>query len=287
MKSSVAVIGLVCVAGAFVLFNCASVASNEQKAEIAGSALPASLEDLYPPRSSAPTYLLNMYGLARTLSGTVGDVLEGDMENARSNFEAFKKAYTDNSALIPEWQAWYPIEPVERLGAAIASADPAKIMPAADEVGSVCHSCHLTYMAPVQHKFRWDDFAGIAVTDPLSGEQVSFARLMLMMSTNFDGIAGDLAQGQKENALSQFAGFSARFEAMANACTICHESERHYYVSEDISDLIAGLQGELSKPEVDMGIVGKLIQSIGQESCSKCHLVHIPAAYSQQATVKH
>ncbi len=287
MKSRVAIIVLVCVTGALLLFTYAAVTSTDQKAATSAAVLPSSLDNLYPPVNPAPVYLLGMYGLARPFSGMVCDVLENDMENALSNFEAFRKAYVENSALVPEWQPMYAMDPVDQLGAAITTGDPSKIMPAVDALGRVCHGCHVAKMVPVQQKFRWDSFAGFALTDPLSGADVSFAQLMLMMETNFDGIASNLQQGQKENALAQFAGFNARFQAMADACVICHDSERHYYVSEDITGLISNLQVELSKPAVDMATVGGLLQSIGQESCSKCHLVHIPAAYGQQMMEMH
>jgi len=287
MKSSVAVIGLVCLVGASIILIAACSNGTGHQAESPKLALPASLNDYYPPKNPAPAYLLAMLDLAKPFSGMVCDALEGDIGNARSNFELFKKAYIENSTVIPEWKQKYPMEPIQQLGAVIKSGDPSKIMPAVDAVGAVCHSCHVTYMAPVHQKYRWDDFGDILLTDPLSGQDVSYAGLMLMMQTNFDGIANDIGQGQHENALRQFAGFKERFQAVSEACMICHDTERHYFVSDEITDLISDLQAVLNKSEVDMGQVGGLLQTIGNESCSKCHLVHIPAAYGQQNMKAH
>jgi hypothetical protein len=156
-----------------------------------------------------------------------------------------------------------------------------------ESVGAVCHSCHQAHMPRVQQKYRWGNFGDIALTDPLSKQDVSFAQLMLMIQTNFEGITNDLAQGQDAEAAQQLAGFQARFQEMSEACGKCHDSERLYYISADITELISGLQTELARPTVDPTAVGELLLTIGQESCSKCHLVHIPAAYSQQLSDPH
>lgn len=283
MKTSVVVIGLVCVAVAsFVVTSTRATDPRQGEATEIG-ALPPSLDGFYPPMSPVPAYLFAMLELSRPLSGVVADIQEGDLASAQSNFETFKKAYERTSELIPEWKDRFPVEPITRLGDALSTGNPGAIMPVLEAVGKDCHSCHVTFMATVQHKFRWSDFGNLTITDPLSGQDVSFARLMLMLQTNFTGITNDLAKGSQEGAREQFAGFSARFEAMAGACMTCHVTERLYYVSPDITGMITALQAELGKSTVDMASVGKLMQSIGEESCSKCHLVHIPAAYAQQA----
>lgn len=287
MKSSVVVVGALCLAGALVLLISAGVDGSSQQEASVKVTEPASLANFYPPKSHAPTYLLSMLRLSQPLSSMVCDLLENDVENARLNFETFKKAYIENSEMVPEWKSMYPLEPVEQLGAAITSGDMSKIMPATDAVGAVCHTCHVTNMVPVQLKYRWENFGDIVMTDPLSEQDVSYARLMLMLETNFQGIGNNAAQGQNENALRQLAGFNARFQAMSESCMICHDSERHYYVSKDITDKISALEAELSKPQIDMGAVGGLLKFIGNESCAKCHLVHIPAAYGQQLAKMH
>lgn len=287
MKVRVMVIGLVFLAGALVILSNVGVIGTSQKAEASAVALPASLEQYYPPKNPAPAYLLAMVDLGRSFSGMICDVLENDMENAQSNFEKFRKAYNEISFMIPEWKEKYPMSPIEQMRAALASGDPSKIMPAAESIGAACHNCHLTLMAPVQQKYRWGNFSDIILTDPLSGQDASFAQLMLMMETNFEGVANDLGQGQQEAALKQFEGFRARFQEMTNACDICHDTERYYFISKDITNMLSGLQSELSKPQCDTEIVSGYLQSIGQESCSKCHLVHIPAAYGQQAFKVH
>lgn len=287
MKSRVAVISSVCLAAAFALLISGSENRAGQPADNSSLALPASLTQYYPPNTPAPAYLLAMHDLARPFSGVICDVQENDLENARQNFRAFREIYADVAGMIPEWSSAYPTEPLAVLESALAGGDPAAIMPAVAAVGAVCHNCHVQTMAPTQQRYRWDRFGDIALTDPLSGKDVSFPELMLMMEVSFQGIANNLAQEQPERARAQFTGFEARFAEVAEACTFCHETKRTYFVSEDITGTIANLRSELEKSEIDGNVVEGLMQSIGQESCAKCHLVHIPAAYGQQMAETH
>ncbi|NMC43440.1 MAG: hypothetical protein GYA46_05930 [candidate division Zixibacteria bacterium] len=244
--------------------------------------LPVSLAKFYPPENRAPVYYLAMHELAMPFSGVMADVMEQDMANARAGYEKFKEQYVRVAAMVPEWQALFPLQPVDDLGTALASGDPGKIMASGDAVGRVCHQCHLTATAPAQQVYRWDKFGDIAVPDPLSKRDVDFAMLMRMMEGNFAGIAGDLQQGQVENARMAFQGFDARFQAMAGTCELCHETERRYFVDPDIAAARKQLGEALNGASIDPAATGKLMETIGRESCAKCHLVHVPAAYAQQ-----
>lgn len=282
MKANIVVVGLVCLAAAVVFLTLADSVGTTPRPGITATALPASLANFYPPKSPAPAYFLAMHDLSRPFSGIVCDVFENDMANAQANFEAFKKAYLDVSNMVPEWKQDYPLEPLDKVEKALATGDPSKIMPAMEEMGKVCHVCHLATMGPVQQVYRWNRFDDIVITDPLSGQDMGYANFMLMIETSFTGLGVDLAQGQRENARKQLAGFKARFETMADGCIVCHDTERKYYVDSEITDMISRLGLELDKKEIDAKAVGDLMQSIGQESCGKCHLVHIPPAYAQQ-----
>jgi cytochrome c556 len=264
-----------------------AVAGENQKAETINKSVPASLDAYYPPQSPAPAYLLAMMNMERPFSAMVNDIFENDLANAKADFQAFKKSYIDISGMVPEWKQDFPLQPVEELGVALETGDPKKIMPAVEKAGKNCHPCHVTYMAPVQQKYAWDQFRGISVTDPLSGQEVNYADLMQMLNTNFAGLGADVMQGQRQKAQTQLEGFNARFQAMADACMDCHDSERKYYVDESVKSVIANLQLELNKPEINAEAVGGLMDTIGKESCGKCHLVHIPAAYGQQLMGAH
>jgi cytochrome c556 len=246
------------------------------------SALPASLENLYPPGAAAPLFLISKIEMATRFSGIVGDLFENDPVNAQKNYETFRQQYIGMATMVPEWRDGFPLAPVDELGSALSSGDQPLVMKALEGVGAVCHSCHLDNMARVQQKYHWGDFSGLALTDPVTGEEVSFARLMLAIQFNMAGVGIDLEQGQKENAQKQLAGFKARFAVFKETCQACHDSERKYFVDASIDGMVDRLAAQLEQATPDPKAVGELLHGIGQESCSKCHLVHIPAAYAQE-----
>jgi cytochrome c556 len=243
--------------------------------------LPASLDDLYPPRAKEPVYLLKMIGLAESFGGILGDLFENDLPNALENFQKFKAQYGELSGLVPEWKSSYPPGPVEELGASLKARDRGQVLAAVKKMGGVCTACHVENIARVQFRYGWPDFSEIRAKDPLTGEEVNLGQLMVFLDANFSGIAADLEQGQAENAQKQFQGFKARFETLAGTCQECHgQDERKYYVDSNVRAMVEelGQAAAESSPEK----AGKLVMGIGMESCHKCHLVHHPAAFAQQ-----
>ena len=245
------------------------------------STLPPSLDNYYPPKAPAPVYLLNMIELTTSFSGIVSDLLENDLENSREDYEKFREKYSEISASIPEWKDLSPMAPIDELGEAMKSGDPGRIMPAVEKAGEICNGCHMQHMPLVQQKYHWGDFDRISVTDPLSGQEVSFGQLMLMMDANMAGVGLDVEQGQKEHAMIQAQGLEARFGALKEACSACHTSERKYYVDEDVFGMLARIKLALEAEQPDPGAIGGILNGIGEEGCFKCHLVHIPAAYAR------
>lgn len=259
---------------------------NEQPAESRlelkqGDSLPAALDDLYPPRAKEPIFLIKMIGLTESFGGILSDLSENDLPNALANFQKFKAQYGELSGLVPEWKSLYPSAPVEELGFSLKAGDQNKVLAAVEKVGGVCTACHVENMARVQYRYGWPDFSKIRAKDPLTGEEVNLHELMIFLDINFTGIGANIEQGQAENAQKQFQGFKARFETMAGTCQECHaQDERKYYVDDSVRVMMEELGKAVagSSPER----AGKIVMGIGMESCHKCHLVHIPAAFAQK-----
>jgi len=261
------------------------VKSKPKAAEIVAP-LPASLDNYFPPKAEQPAYLFRMLGMGKPFSAIAVDIFENDIKNVRANFENFKTQYLEVSKLIPEWESYFPLEPVNELGMSLKTGDQGKVMAAIQKVGKVCSDCHIATMPQAQQKYHWGDFQGIRVTDPLTQQEVNYQQLMLFIDASFTGIEVDVEQGQIENARRQFQGFRARFQAMEKTCMNCHDSERRYYVDKSVKAMLDRLGQALHASPVDPGQVGKLYQGIGMESCFKCHLVHVPAAVAQQKMAK-
>lgn len=260
----------------------ATPSSTKASVRSAPAPLPTSLEALYPPKAPNPVFLLSMFEMNKSLTGIVVDLFEGDLDHVKTNFEKFKTQYLATSKLVPEWQKeYYPLKPVEELGTSLQTNDRGQVMAAIGNTGMVCHHCHSANMVKVQQKYHWPDFKIIAVPDPLTNQGVDYPTFMQYLNANFTGIGVDLEQGQVENAQKQFQGFKARFQALKESCGSCHDTERKYYVDEGVQSLIDKLGQALEASSLDPKLVGELSQGIGMESCAKCHLVHLPAAYAK------
>lgn len=244
-------------------------------------ALPAALDALYPPKSEQPVFTMGMMGMAMALEAAMADLFEGDKENAKKGFEAFAAQYAKNRELVPEWSSSFPQAPVDEFGKAIASGDPGKVMPAVGMLGAVCHDCHSRRMVAVQHKYHWKDASGFEAKDPVTGQPIGYLQLMQHLGGSFAAIGSNLQQGQKEAAVKQLDAFKARFELLEEACVECHDSERKYYVDESVKSVIDDLAKEVAKDAPDPARVQQLSMSIGEQSCFRCHLVHMPAALSK------
>jgi cytochrome c556 len=243
---------------------------------------PSSLDSLYPPQTEQPEYLFRKLGMSTFLFGIVADLLEKDVQNLKTSYENFRVHYIEISKLVPEWEKAFPLSPVDELGEAIEGGDQEKVMGVFEKLGKVCHDCHVVNMAKVQQKYRWMDFSEIKVKDPLSEEELDFTRLKQSLNTNFSGILIDVEQGQGENAQKHLQDFKARFQVLKDTCEDCHGTdERKYYADENIQTLIDEMGKALSSSPIDPKAVRELAMGIGMDSCTKCHLVHVPAAYAK------
>ena len=266
----------------FTMAQSQKVVKSSSKTANSITPIPASLDTFFPPQANQPVYLFRMLGMNRSFTGVVVDLFENDIVNARANFEAFKTQYLEISKLVPEWENYFPAEPLNELGRALQTGDQGLVLAVFKQVGEVCSNCHIPNMPKVQHKYFWGDFQSIRITDPLTNREVDNQQLMQFIDASFTGIEVDVQQGQIENAQRHFQDFRTRFQAMEETCINCHDTERHYYIDENVKSMIDKLGQELSSSPVDPNTVGKLSQRIGMESCFKCHLVHVPAAAAQK-----
>lgn len=244
---------------------------------------PSVLDAMYPPQTEMPVYQMQMMEMAVPMSGILVNLLENDMENVMPNFEFFKAKYTELSKVVPEWEDQYPMGPVNELGEALSSGDQGQVMASFEKLGQVCHDCHVSNMVKVQQKYYWLDFKGVEITDPLTNEYINFPKLMQNFDLSFVGMMVDLQEGQLENALKHFEGFNARFQTLKDTCGDCHGTiERKYYVDDEIQGMIDNLGQAIKNPaSLNQEQMQELMMGIGMESCTKCHLVHIPAAYTK------
>jgi cytochrome c556 len=266
-----------------VLTESVTIEASPQAAPATVTSLPASLDGLYPPKAQRPVLLLAMHGLNAALAGIAVDISENDRAGAMTNFESFEKQYRDTAHLVPEWESWYPTKPVEELGKIVAGGNPGEVMAAVGKVGAVCHHCHLATMVPAQLKYHWPDFGAISVQDPVTGAELDYAAFMQMLNASLVGVGMDLGQAQPENARAQLAALRSRMGTLRESCDACHDTPRAYFVDERVDSLLVDMDRALDAAATDPATVTTLTRRIGEESCHRCHLVHMPAAYSTPA----
>lgn len=255
---------------------------NKQLKELVGP-LPASLDNYFPPKTQGPVWLLEMFALASPLEGIEVDLQQGDMAGVKANYTAFKTQYTKMAEMVPEWKAHFPMAPVDALGKALESGDPGQVGPAMGQVGQVCGSCHLVNQTKAFAKYHWNDFAAIKLTDPVSTASFAWVDYMRAMAGAFTGISNDLQQGQVDNARKNFDAFSARIKGLEKeGCAKCHNTPRTYFVDSGSLAMVDKLGQAIKASPPDAKAIAELSGAIGNETCMKCHLVHVPAAATRQ-----
>jgi len=242
---------------------------------------PASLENFYPPKSPAPVFQIGMIELAGAMTAIGVNLFEGDFANAGKQYENFRAKYSEISKMIPEWADRYPMAPVDKLGEALKGGKQEEVMAAIGEVDQVCGRCHVASATKVQHKYHWPDTRDMMIDDPVTGQTVPYRQFMHFLAMSFEGIAVDLQEGQPENAARLHGDFNRRFQTLRESCGNCHTTDRKYYVDESVQGMIAELGQAIASPTPDPQRIQNLSMGIGQESCFKCHLVHMPAALSK------
>lgn len=239
---------------------------------------PASLDNFYPPLADGPLYMFRMMDLNNSFVAVINDAMTDDHENALAGLENFRKEYLEISNLVPEWKDYYPGEPLEKFSEAVRTGDPGQLMPMIEELGKVCHQCHISTMTAVAYKYHWGDFGSIAMDDPFRGGTMNYKALMQYLNAGLAGIGNELRQEQKQEALGQYQVFNAAFQIMKGTCRQCHQLEREYYVDQGVQTMIDRLGIVLNSTEINMDEVGDYLGAIGTESCFNCHLVHLPAS---------
>jgi cytochrome c556 len=265
----------------------AALENNAKELEELAGPPPQFLDRLYPPQAPSPVLFLEMTKLGGAMEGLLADMFEQDFANLPGDMDRFKAQYNKlRDEVTPEWQELYPLEPITALEQALATQDPAKIMPAVGDVGEVCGKCHGLYMVKVQQKYHWPDWEEVKFTNPLTKQDQPVGDFMLGMGVNFNAIGHNLQQGQLENARKNFQAFNAQFDAMRKGCGTegCHDpdTERAYFVDKSVQNDINALGKALESTPPDAQAIPGLMQKIGQESCGECHLVHLPAASAQE-----
>lgn len=239
--------------------------------------LPSSLDQYY--KTQPPEYLIKKWELAESAQGIIMYFQQGDLVNAKKSFTAFSKEYKDIADMVPEWRKYYDPKPVENLGTALDSGNASAISGAVGGVAENCNKCHTEYMPAVWNHYNWKNFNDVMISTP-EGQLPWTAAKFKYLVIGFDGIGLNIEKRDQTGAQQSFNLFRSMFSNMTAACNSCHATEPRYYVSEDIQAMISDMgadiaSGNLSRAE-------EIRQTIGMESCYRCHVLHVPAQLAKE-----
>ncbi len=116
------------------------------KIPVPNTPLPKSLDNFFPPKATGPICLFQMLELGEDFLSIPVDLSENDPQNASAHFEKFKAQYEETGKMVPEWEPFFQMYPVNSLEAALKSGDQKEVNAAIANMGQVCENCHLVNM---------------------------------------------------------------------------------------------------------------------------------------------
>ncbi|VVB96067.1 Cytochrome C' [uncultured archaeon] len=239
--------------------------------------LPDSLDNWFETKTpwGQPLYLFRMYELGGPMMGVLVNTQQDDMTNAKISYQIFKNEYRNSSKMVPEWRRYYDLEAVDKVGNALEAGDKNQILASMDVVFQTCAKCHVATKTKVFAKYNWKDLKDVKMktVNPEQPEAPWTEAKAKYLVTGFDGTIVNARENQQEAANKSFQQFKTMFLYMKDACSSCHDTERRYYVSDDVMALVSKAEGEISSG--DLTSASNTMQQIGG-ACFDCHQTHEP-----------
>ncbi len=239
--------------------------------------LPDSLDKWFETKTpwGQPLYLFKMFDLGDSMMGVLVDVQQDDMTNAKISYQIFKNEYKNSSKMVPEWRGYYDPEAVDKVGKALETGDKNKVLASIDAVFQTCSKCHIATKTKVFAKYNWKDLKDVKMktVNPEQPEAPWTEAKAKYLVTGFDGTIANAKENQQEATNKSFQQFKTMFLYMKDACKSCHDTERKYYVSDDVMALVDKAEGEISSG--DLNNASNTMQQIGG-ACFDCHQTHEP-----------
>src|SRR4030065_2577220 len=213
--------------------------------------IPGSFYKYYKTQPSR--YLLRMYELSSSMENVVIDLQDGNISSANQSFNIFSKNYKNSSKMVDDWERYYDTGEIDDLGKAIKSGNISEAFEMMDKVRDACTDCHREIRYVVWAIYDWKNFQDVKMnTTDTKKSQVSWttAKTKYLMP-GFEGIGIGIREGQKEQTAKSFKLFKNMFISMKDACGSCHNTQRKYYVNDDVMSKIDVMEKEISTGNMD------------------------------------
>jgi hypothetical protein len=237
--------------------------------------LPESLDKFYigsSPEVPSSEWVGEMFIQAGAFDGMVVNIQEGDMANATASYNVFANEYKNISMKVPEWNGYFDIATVDKLGRDLDTNDVPSTMIDIGKIALTCEKCMGERRSQVWAKYYWRDFDTVNVST--SGGNISWVDAMTALAGSYEGIAVDAAKGNQTAAVNNFNQFKTLYTDVKDACNNCHNTPRLYYVSDDVFARIDQMGDNITAN--NMQNVQAIQQGLGNE-CYRCHVLHMPA----------
>jgi len=251
---------------------------------------PKSLDELYFGKSKQPKWLDQMRALGSAYGGVFVDVAEGDWDNASTLADEFLDTYEKTSKLIPEWKDYFDLPGARKFAASVKSKNPKEIRDSAQPVSKTCKKCHAENYISVWTRYYWPSPANIKIMDPVEDREVKYVEYMALISDTMRGITTNFREGQFDRAWKSVDALGRRLQELKSVCTKCHVTEytrgggsiKQFFVGDEIFETLQDIRKGFATGEPNREKFWKDIESISQNSCKSCHLVHQPSAIIQR-----
>lgn len=237
--------------------------------------LPKSLDKFYvgsKPEVPGSEWVGEMFIQSGAFEGIAVNLQENDMANATASYNVFASEYKNISKKVPEWQGYFDIATVNKLGKDLKANNTLAAFQDIGTIGATCSRCHADHQPQVWAKYYWRDFATVNVST--SHGNLSWTPAMFALAGAFDGIGVNAAEGKQNEANNSFNQFKALYTDVKTACNNCHDTPRLYYVSDDVFAKIDQMGQNITAGNL------QAVQANQQElgiQCYKCHVLHMPA----------
>jgi cytochrome c553 len=239
--------------------------------------LPDSLDKFYvgsKPEVPGSEWVGEMFIQSGAFEGIVLNLQETppDWANATASYNVFASEYKNISNKVPEWQGYFDIATVDKLGNDLK----ANSVPAAFQdigtIGATCGRCHANQQPQVWAKYYWRDFNTVNVSTPTGN--LTWPVAMTVLAGSFEGIGVNAAKGNQTKTNNSFNQFVALYTSVKDACSNCHDTPRYYYVSADVFAKIDQMGENITAGNLTNAQANQ--QELGIQ-CYKCHVLHMPA----------
>ncbi len=239
--------------------------------------LPPALDSIYKgsvPETPGNSYVIEMFKLADPMIGITTDVQEGDMANATANFNQFKAQYQKVSTMVPEWQGYWDINLVDKLGEDLNNKNIPAVFQDVGNIGQGCFKCHRNVGPQVWAKYYWRDFDTVNVSTPEGNLPWTDAMTKYLDFLAYSRIGSDIREGKQQDALNSSILFKTMMLNFKQACNDCHKTPRYYFVSDDVMANLTQMVNDIRAGNLaDAEIIR---QQLG-DTCFRCHVIHMPA----------